>query len=156
MMKWFRKHNKKLLAVFASGLLVVWLGGTAFQQSFSRNQNKEVLAEVFGEKVRMLSWRTNLAKVSILQGLGLPWQMVAFQMIPGDFYSGAPEVDTYGWLCLSREAERMGVQISREQVHLTQVGRDQVGLAKVRLAKIGLYVWIFFSPFVPGLDTVFI
>ncbi len=128
MMKWFRKHNKKLLAVFASGLLVVWLGGTALQQTFSRDPSKEVLAEVFGEKVRMRSWRTNLAKVAILQGLGLPWQMVAFQMIPGDFYSGAPEVDTYDWLCLSREAKRMGVQISREQVE--QFLSAQQGMAQ--------------------------
>jgi hypothetical protein len=128
MMKWFRKHNKKLLAVFASGLLVVWLGGTALQQTFSRDPGKEVRAEVFGEKVRMRSWRTNLAKVSILQGLGLPWQMVAFQMIPGDYYSGAPEIDTYDWLCLSREAKRMGIQISRQQVE--QFLSAQQGMAQ--------------------------
>ena len=128
MMKWFRKHNKKLLAVFASGLLVVWLGGTALQQTFSRDPSKEVLAEIYGQKVRMRAWRTNLAKVSILQGLGLPWHMVAFQMIPGDYYSGAPEVDTYDWLCLSREAKRMGVQISRQQVE--QFLSGQQGMAQ--------------------------
>ncbi|HUW85221.1 MAG TPA: hypothetical protein VMZ31_20755 [Phycisphaerae bacterium] len=128
MMKWFRKHNKKLLAVFASGLLVVWLGGTALQQTFSRDPSKEVLAEVLDQKVRMRTWRVNLAKVNILQNLRLPWQMVAYQMIPGDFYSGAPEVDTYDWLCLSREAERMGVQISREQVE--QFLSGQQGMAQ--------------------------
>ena len=41
MMKWFRKHNKQLLAVFASALLVVWLGGTPLQRMFERNQFNE-------------------------------------------------------------------------------------------------------------------
>ena len=32
MMKWFRKHNKMLLAVFMVLLMIVFVGGTALQE----------------------------------------------------------------------------------------------------------------------------
>ncbi len=49
MMKWFRKHNKQLLAVFASALLVVWLGGSALQRMFERNRFNEALGSAMGQ-----------------------------------------------------------------------------------------------------------
>jgi len=45
-------------------------------------------------------------------------------------------------------------QVSGDQIGLAKVGRNQIGLAKVGLAKVSLDVWILFSPFVPGLNTI--
>jgi len=127
MMKWFRKHNKKLLAVFASALLVVWLGGQALQQAFQHDPTGKVMIHIFGQDVSRREWLNTVAKAGILQELGIRWQLAGFGMVPGDGYGQLPPVlDRQEWFCLLHEAKQMGMVITRQQVDKFLQARQDV------------------------------
>ncbi len=127
MMKWFRKHNKKLLAVFASALLVIWLGGQALQEAFQPDSTGDLTAQIFDEDVTRRQWLNTISKANILQELGIRWQLAGFGMVPGDGYGQLPPVlGREEWFCLVHEANQMGVVISREQVDKFLQARQDV------------------------------
>jgi hypothetical protein len=133
MMKWFRKHNKQLLAVFASALLVVWLGGTAFERMFQPNPLKQPIGTAFNRKVTVGDLQGLRTRLDLLASMGIPWQvpwrnpwiMTQLQLpehVQQDpiLTAGArPLTDNRGqtdWWLLDQEARRMGVSVSLEDV----------------------------------------
>ena len=73
MMKWFRKHNKQLLAVFASALLVIWLGGSALERMFAHNPFTEPVGTAMGHKINASQHGALKTKLNLMESLGLPW-----------------------------------------------------------------------------------
>ena len=73
MIKFFRKYNKTLLAVFMVLLMVVFLGGSAMESLLTPNVDR-----VLGSSrwIEITSARHGDAEQTgdILLGLGLPWQ----------------------------------------------------------------------------------
>lgn len=150
MMKWFRKHNKQLLAVFASALLVIWLGGTAFQRMFERDRFAETLGTAMGHKMTAAQSGALKTKLAVMESLGLPWYMPWFnpavsqqlqvqdreaQMLmmtlaqPLNRDKGGTD-----WWLLDLEAQKMGITVSQQQVEefLRQKHATAPDLIKIR------------------------
>jgi len=111
MLKFLRKHNKKLLAVFMALLLVVWLGGSALEQIFSPDQSAMVAAtSKFGE-IKAGDLRRAEAMTNVLASLGMPWSS------PGLLYGYSTEepLTLADWILLSREADSLGFTVSPEE-----------------------------------------
>ena len=104
-MKFFRKHNKKMLAVFMALLLVVWLGGQALTSMLSPNpQSREIATTRYGK----LHWADHvhaLHVTSILDRIGLPWSSLG-----GPTGGQAEPLTLYEWILLTREARAMGFE----------------------------------------------
>jgi hypothetical protein len=153
MMKWFRKHNKQLLAVFASALLVVWLGGQAFERMFQRNPLAETVGTAYGKKLTGGDYAAVKRRLDLLQSMGIAWQVpwrnpwVMSQLnlpkdrqLPQDpiMMAGArPLTGNRGltqWWLLEQEAHRMGVTISQNEVDrfLKQYGITADQLTMIR------------------------
>lgn len=159
MMKWFRKHNKQLLAVFASLLLVVWLGGQAFERMFQPNPLKQTVGTAYGEKFTGADYARLKRRLDVLASMNIAWQapwrnpwvfsqlnLPIDRQLPQDpiLMAGArPLLGDRGvtqWWLLEQEAQRMGVTISQDEVQrfLSMYGitsdqltaiRDQMGVA---------------------------
>jgi len=121
MMKFFRKYNKQLLAVFASGLLVVWLGGFALRQAIAPKPGKTVLATAFGREIRRREFEAAGGRLRILAELGIN---VPKQISPKE------------WLLLGEEARRAGVVVTAEEVaRLKQDPRVARAIDPIRRAR---------------------
>jgi hypothetical protein len=157
MMRWFRKHNKQLLAIFASALLVVWLGGTAFQRMFQPNPLNQTIGTAFKHKVTVGDFQGLRMRLDLLSNMGIvwqvpwrnPWVMAQMQLpqrVQQDpiMMAGArPLIGDRGlaeWWLLDQEAKRMGVSVSTQEVkHFIQQSgisgdtltaiRDQMGVS---------------------------
>ena len=119
MIKFFRKHNKKLLSVFMVLLMIVFLGGTALDSLLRPNMDRVVGTSRWGE---ITSFRHSDAEQTarILQGLGLPWQR------PLGY--GEP-LESLDWILLIAEAEYLGTLIDIERVRSglpDQLGIDEL------------------------------
>jgi hypothetical protein len=151
MMKWFRKHNKQLLAVFASALLVVWLGGQAFEKMFQPNPQAQVVGTVAGHKATVGEFQILRSRLELLDSMGIVWQVPwrnpwvmaqlnlpeRIQQDPIMMAGARPLTGNRGmtqWWLLDREARQMGVTISTEQVQqfLRQAGRTDEELTAIR------------------------
>ncbi len=122
MNKFLRKHNKAILAVAMSLLLVVWLGGSALTSFLAPDFSGILVAKtsigdiVEGDKKRA-SFETD-----ILSSLGLQWQLPAFA---ANAYVATEPISIMEWILLTREAERAGMipqQVEVEQF-LSGIGR---------------------------------
>ncbi|MFQ5512771.1 MAG: hypothetical protein ACE5EO_13110 [Candidatus Krumholzibacteriia bacterium] len=111
MMKFFRKHNKKLLAVFMTLLMIVFLGGSALD-TLLRPSTNVVVATTIESPITYADQQVANETTSILTTLGYPWQY------PGGYASEPLEL--MDWILLSREARRLGLSggISRIQATL--------------------------------------
>lgn len=107
MMKFFRKHNKKLLAVFMALLVIVWVGGSALEEMLAGNRDSILIATSKlgdigeGDRVRAS------AEVRILESMGISWQRV------GAAYARVEPLGIIEWVILTREAERCGMRTRR-------------------------------------------
>ena len=111
MMKFFRKHMKKLLMIFMSLLLVAWLGGTALTALLSPNPRSAVEATSrYGEISTGDRARAD-GVAGILGRLGLPWNQ------PARFFGveRAEPLTLYDWVLVTREAEQAGFVVSEEE-----------------------------------------
>ena len=110
MMKFFRKHNKKMLAVFMALLLVVWLGGSALSKLVQPEGNKRVIADSrFGELRELDRLQANNV-TELLGSMRIEWD--GWQTASGYVLRGPKPLSVYEWMLLTREAERMGVRVS--------------------------------------------
>lgn len=151
MMKWFRKHNKQLLAVFASALLVVWLGGQAFENMFRTDPTKVTVGTAGGRKVTVGELQGLRTRLDLLDSMGIVWQVPwrnpwvmaqlnlpeRIQQDPIMMAGARPLTGNRGmtqWWLLDQEAKRMGVTISTEQVvrFLRQTGMTDDQLTTIR------------------------
>ena len=109
MMKFFRKHLKKLLALFMCLLLISWLGGSALETLLSPDRSRGVVAVCAAGSITGKDWRRAQQQTRLLQKLGLNWQSPL-----GPYH--AAELDLASWFLLQQEAHRMGIRSSRAVV----------------------------------------
>jgi hypothetical protein len=122
MMKFFRKHNKKLLAIFMCLLLVCWLGGDALTAIMKPAPGKDVIATYAAGNITRDQFNRVSEQTRLLQSLGLNWQRPLGGM-------QAVELDVPSWYLLVREARAMGVQSSRPIAEAT-LDQFQEGMRK--------------------------
>ncbi len=96
MMKFFRKHNKKLLAVFMTLLMIVFIGGTALN-SMLQPQSNRVVADTKLGRITSLDQNAADSTTQILGALNLNWQV--------PFGGMKAPLDVMDWILLTREAE---------------------------------------------------
>ncbi len=111
MMKFFRKHNKKLLAIFMALLLVVWLGGAALTNLITPDQSGQVLAISRFGKIRYADQRLAMAKTERLTQLRIHWETLNEPMWPAE-----QPLSIMDWILLTREAEEMGLQLKGDEL----------------------------------------
>jgi hypothetical protein len=102
MMKWLRKNNKMLLAVFMAFLMVVFVGGSALQNLLtpdptSRERYESNLGPISGADLRQAKFYTD-----ILESRRQPWR-APFGPLPG-----VEPLERIHWILLTREAEKLG------------------------------------------------
>ncbi|MCH8053989.1 MAG: hypothetical protein IH895_08015, partial [Planctomycetes bacterium] len=112
MIKFFRKHNKQLLAVFTVLLMIAFVGGTALTSLMQPNPSGDVLFHAFGEPVTNGDLAVVERQTSILSGLGLPWNY------PWGPQGRVEPLDQRHYLLLLREAEERGLRPGLEQARL--------------------------------------
>jgi hypothetical protein len=120
MMKFFRKYNRHLLAVFMAGLLVIWLGGTALEDMLKQDQSGDILATSKYGKITGADTALVESQTRLLDGLSasftlkgqnpppLSWQQRfgQFPTAPGD------QLDQIDWILLQREAHSLGIKVT--------------------------------------------
>ncbi len=112
MMKFFRKHNKKLLAVFMVLLMVVFLGGTALDSLLQPSGNELWANSRFGP---ITSGHYQSAQVTT-EILGFFYPAVDWQRpVPGM----RTNIETIDWVLLTREARRLNSTVGVDQVRAT-------------------------------------
>lgn len=96
MMKFLRKHNKKLLAVFMALLMVVFLGGTALDSWMRPDPNFVLATSRFG-KINNVDRQRAVASTDLLSRIGMTWSQLS---------AGQPEPLTpIDWYLLLKEAQ---------------------------------------------------
>ena len=99
MMKFFRKYNKQLLALFMVLLMVVFIGGSALQSLMDPKIDFQVAKCNFGP---ISNLEVNVANeaTKLMESLQLDWRQR---------FAGTPSpLETMDWLLLSREADSLG------------------------------------------------
>ena len=109
MMKFFRKHMRKLLAAAMCLLLISWLGGSALQSMMQPDRGGATWATYVGGEITYNEQRVARQQTEVLRQLRLTWQRPLAQ------YQGV-ELDLPSWLLLGKEAHRMGIHSSRPVV----------------------------------------
>ncbi len=123
MIKFFRKHTKKLLAVFMALLLVVWLGGSALESMLAASTSDRVFANTAYGDIVELDQRIANSQTNLLDTIGVNWKMPLF---------GRGQREPLGvteWILLAREAERYGIKVRRVEAQQflasPQLGRTE-------------------------------
>ena len=112
MIKFFRKYNKQLLAVFTVLLMVAFVGGFALENLMQPTTSGEVLFHAFGKPVTNGDLTVVDRQTTILRGLGLPWNY------PWGPQGRVEPLDERHYLLLLREAEERGLRPGLEQARL--------------------------------------
>ncbi len=99
MMKFFRKYNKQLLAVFMVLLMIVFLGGSALESLMAPRADRVIAHARFGD-IRLSDQAQARRSTSILSWLGFNWQQ--------PFGAIGPPLTGLDWILLTREAEHYG------------------------------------------------
>ena len=100
MMKFFRKHNKKLLAVFGVLLMLVFVAGGALDDLLQAGGDAVVAKTNLGS-ISYTDQELANGLTSILAAIGLDWQR--------PFPTFNEPLDTIDWIILAREAEQLGM-----------------------------------------------
>lgn len=125
MMKFFRKHNKKLLAVFMVLLMIVFLGGSALDSLLRPSGNRVVATSYVGD-ISFADHRTAEAKTRILSVMGLTWDQ--------PFGGMTTPLDTIDWILLTREAKQLGMATSPATVRASFGAQDNLLMLSRRLS----------------------
>ena len=112
MIKFFRKHNKQLLAVFTVLLMIAFVGGTALTSLMQPNPSGDVLFHAFGEPVTNGELGVVNRQTIILSGLRYPWNT------PWGFQGRVQPLNERDYFLLLREAEERGLRPGLEQARL--------------------------------------
>ena len=110
MMKFFRKHNKTLLAVFGVLLMIVFIGGSALQDMLTPTGNRTVALSNLGpisERDQQIARSTT----DILDSMGVPWRRPAI--------GARQDLELIDWILLNREAKKLNVESSASRVRAT-------------------------------------
>jgi hypothetical protein len=127
MMKFFRKHNKKLLAVFGVLLMIVFVGGGALDNLLQPKADRVVASSRVGT-ISYADLRRAENTTRILERIGLNWQHP---------FGGVSEpLDFPEWVLLTREAKSIGMDARPEAMRsafgTTEVLRERARQLGVR------------------------
>lgn len=111
MMKFFRKHMKKLLMVFMVALLIVWLGGTALNNLLSgaATQDDVVWGTIYGREVEQKQINYTNYHAETLNVIYPMWRV---RLSP----SRDEQLDDFPFFMLVTEAVDNGIYISPERI----------------------------------------
>lgn len=126
-MKFFRKYNKHLLAVFMVLLMVVFLGGSALESLWTPGLDRVVAHSDLGD-ISFLDQQRAARSTQILWAVGLDWRQPY-----GALGKPLTEID---WILLTREAEQYGTetQLAAARTWLGEdLGPDRVDFIARRL-----------------------
>jgi hypothetical protein len=112
MMKFFRKYNKHLLAVFMALLLMIWLAGDAIQSVLAPDTANEVVAHSkFGViKSGDIAKASHDGDLQDMFGPGFSWRQFIDHSAPSEDQFGISD-----WILLVREAEKFGIHVTPAQ-----------------------------------------
>lgn len=110
MMKFFRKYNKQLLAVFMVALMVVFIGGSALQTLMTPKSNPVVARSNYGP-VTLGDQQAANERTQLLEFMGFDWR----HPVGG---SSKP-IESVDWILLRREAEKLETSAGLDQVRAT-------------------------------------
>lgn len=123
MMKFFRKHNRKLIAILMSLLMIVFIGGSALEGMLTTNLDRVVAESDLGP-ITYVDQQSASGITELLSSLGMDWQRpVGIAITPLE------EVD---WILLTREAERMGTTVDESNVRSTVTSEQIDTFARLR------------------------
>ncbi len=128
MIKFFRKHNKQLLAVFTVVLMIAFVGGTALTSLMQPNTSGDVLFHAFGKPVTNGDLAAVDRQTSILSGLGLQWNY------PWGPQGRVEPLNERTYLLLLLEAEERGLRPGLEQARL-QLATFSIDLNQFSLSR---------------------
>lgn len=122
LMKFFRKYDKRLIAVFGVLLMVAFLLPSALRQMFNPNPAAQELGEAFGEEIKLLDWQLARQDTNILSSLAaaVPVDPTQRQAVPFNwriFLTARSDDPVLDYMLLVLEAKQMGIHISTEQVN---------------------------------------
>lgn len=119
MMKFFRKHNRKLLAIATAFLMMAFVGGTAFEQMVSRKAGANVLGTTSHGVIRQDDLAQARFATNILTGTGFNWSL--------PWSAARKPLQIMDWLLLVREADRLGAipSVAAARQTLTRTGQNE-------------------------------
>lgn len=126
MIKFMRKHNKKLLAIFASGLLIVWLGSSALQEMFRTDPRDEIVGSAFGQEFSGVDLGQAHLRTDVLGMMSIMWDR---PWGGGAYNLPIKPVDHLTWFLLDQEARQSGIQVPRSEVDRLVKSSPQRGRA---------------------------
>lgn len=98
-MKFFRKHNRKMLGVLMALLMIVFLGGSALENMLTPSANFLIAESNLGP-ITEFDKQMAMASTGLLEKMGLGWS----RPMPG-----IPEpLNHIDWVLLNREAKKLG------------------------------------------------
>jgi len=115
MMKFFRKHNKKLLAIFMVGLMIVFIGGSALQGLLTPQTNPVVANSNYGP-VTLVDQKNANDQTNLLDMMGLDWRR--------PLTGGTKALETVDWIMLRREAKALGAEVTSAAVRASTTTDD--------------------------------
>ncbi len=127
MMKFFRKHNKKLISIFMSLLMVVFIGGSALQGMLTPSRDRLVATSDLGE-ITTLDQIEATRITRLMSAMGLTWSQ------PVQFGYLAKRLEEIDWILLVRETEKLGLMLEPATVRAS-IQTDQL-VERARLMKI--------------------
>jgi len=105
MIKFFRKHNRKLLAIFMALLLIVWLGGSALTALLSPSTEHQALATTRYGVIEDADRSLANFETGLLDRLGIRWRT------PWVFTRGVNHqpLGLMEWIMLTKESQQWGM-----------------------------------------------
>lgn len=128
MMKFFRKHNKKLLAVFMALLMIVFIGGSALEGMITPRMSSPVGTSKYGRISSTDIQKVKESVTNILEFTGRDWKR--------PFSLSSKELAPLDWMLLVKEGESMGIHSSVSELRASAAGQeslDQVSIVAQRL-----------------------
>ena len=130
MMKFFRKYNKHLLAVFMALLLIVWLADEAIRNILRPDEMKTVVAQAYGRDIRQRDLLPTFTSTGILSALGVAWQQMARVSmadlgVPPMMAMSREPLTEREWYMLVSEARRQGIVVSPDTVNKLKASLPQ-------------------------------
>jgi len=133
MIKFFRKHNRKLLAIFMALLLIVWLGGSALTALLSPSTEHRALATTRFGDIEDVDRSVAAFETGLLDGLGIQWRR------PWLFSRGVNHqpLGLMEWIMLTNEAQRWGMMPRKIEVDsfLSNLGLTPDGMHRKAAAQ---------------------
>lgn len=117
MMKFFRKYNKQLLALFMVLLMIVFVGGSALDRLLQPRMDRVVATSRLGD-IGYSDQASAEAATRILEALGLNWKY--------PFHAATKPLELVDWILLTREAQRYAMGPEVATVRSALGGQSQI------------------------------